>query len=86
MDVCYQSCSDSWLAGRPSAHLAWQKNFDVEHYTQAFSTGDFGSAMFIGTINLYHFIPHSVFLTLAEGHKVYGKQNLFISFSYPFLI
>ena len=38
--------------------------------------------MFIGTYGFYHFIPLSVTLTLAGGHKVSTKQNLLASFSY----
>ena len=35
----------------------------------------------IGTIDFYYVIPFSVALTLAEGHKVSGKQNLLASFT-----
>ena len=34
--------------------------------------------MFIGTIDLYHFIPLSLTLTLAGGHKVSAKQNIWL--------
>ena len=30
-------------------------------------------AMFVGTIDFYHFIPLSLTLTLAGGHKVSAK-------------
>ena len=35
----------------------------------------------IGTIDFYHFVPLSLTLTLAGGHKVSTKQNLLASFS-----
>ena len=38
-------------------------------------------AMYIGTIDFWHFIPLSVALILAWGHKVSIKQNLLTSFS-----
>ena len=38
-------------------------------------------AMHIGTIDFCHFIPLSLTLTLAGGHKVGAKQNLLASFS-----
>ena len=38
-------------------------------------------AMLIGTIDLYHFIPFSVTLTLAGSHKVSTNRNPLPSFS-----
>ena len=35
----------------------------------------------LGTVDFYLFIPLSVTLTLAEGHKVSTKQNLLALFS-----
>ena len=32
--------------------------------------------MLIGAIDFYHFLPISVTLTLAGGHKISTKQNL----------
>ena len=37
--------------------------------------------MLIGTIDFFHFIPVSLTLALARGHKVSAKQNLSDSFS-----
>ena len=49
------------------------KNFNVEHYVSTFLLNFFLSAMLI---DLSHFfVPLSQALTLAEGHKVSGKQN-----------
>ena len=57
------------------ANLAWQ-NFNIGHYTQTLQPFFFIPTMHIGTIDFYHFIPLSVALTLAGGHKVSAKQNL----------
>ena len=36
--------------------------------------------MLLGTIDFYHFVPLSMTLTFAEGHKVSANQNLMASF------
>ena len=35
----------------------------------------------IGTVDLYHFIPHSLMLTLPGGHKVSTEQSILCLFS-----
>ena len=40
----------------------------------------FISAMFIGTIDVCHFIPVSMTLTLGWGFKVSRMENLLVSF------
>ena len=77
MDLCI---SLVWLA------ILCGKNFDVVHYGQTFLPIFFFfffclPAVLIGTINFYHFIPLSVTLTLAGGHKVSNKQNLLVAIS-----
>ena len=47
---------------------------------QTFRQNLFTCAMLIGTIDIHHFMPLPVTLTLAEGGKVIGKQNLLPSF------
>ena len=37
--------------------------------------------MLIGTMNFYNYIPLSLTLTLAGGHKVSAKQILLATFS-----
>ena len=60
---------------RPAGHLVWQK-FSDGHYTQTvqpiffFFFFFFLPAILAGTIDFYHFIPHSLTLTLTGGHKV----------------
>ena len=68
MDLCRQSCSPVRLAGR----LAWQKLFNIGHYSQTFQLVCFLlffffniSTMLKGTIDFYHFRPHSVTFTLS---------------------
>ena len=55
---------------------------------QTFQTNIFISVMLIGTIDFHHFIPHSVVLTLALGHKVKVSvmKNQLASFSHTFFI
>ena len=57
------------------------KNFNVGYCKQTFRPNTFILAMLIGTIEFCHFIPLSVTLTLAGGHKVSTEQNLLASFS-----
>ena len=56
------------------------KNLSVEHYIQTFQPNVFLPAMLIGTIDFYHFIPHSVTLTLTGGHKVSTKLSCWLHF------
>ena len=53
------------------------KNFNFEHSTQTFQPNVFIPAVHMGTIYRSHFVSLSVTLTLAVGHKVSAKQNLF---------
>ena len=72
MDLCNQS-SASW----PSLVMkTWTLTLYVNFPVKFF----FIFAMLTGTIDLYHFIPLSVTLTLALGHKVCAKQSLVASF------
>ena len=60
---------------RMSVHLSCMaKAVNVRHYTQTFQPKFFIPVMPIGTLDLCHFIPLSVILTLAVGHKV---QHIF---------
>ena len=43
------------------------KNFEMEHYVQTFHPISLVSVILAGTIDLYHDMPLSVALTLAEG-------------------
>ena len=43
---------------------------------QSFQPNSFITAMFISTIDFCHFVPLSVALILASGHKLSRKQNL----------
>ena len=54
---------------------------NIGHYGQTCQPNSFIPAMFVGTIDSCHFISLSMTLTLAGGHKVSTKQNLFASFS-----
>ena len=58
------------------------KNFIIWPYTQIFQRNSFTPAMYIDTINSCHFLPVLVILTLAGGHKVNGRWNLWASFSF----
>ena len=88
MGLCNQLCLADWPAVvppsvHPAVYLAWQRlscltliaNFAARfiHTCHAYT---------IGTIDLQHFIPLSVILTLPGCHKVSAKQNLLASFSH----
>ena len=53
------------------------KNFNNGRYMQTFQPDNFIPAIVKGTIDCYQFIPLSVTYTLAGGHKVSTKQNIF---------
>ena len=63
-------CNESWLSVRPAALPAWQKDFNVGHYTQTVQLKIFIPVMPIDTIDFYHFVPLSLPLTLPWGHRV----------------
>ena len=67
----------SWPAGQPAVMLS--KNSNVKQYTQTVSTNVFTTALFIGTIDIYHFILLLLTLTLPGGHKVSTNQNILAS-------
>ena len=71
-------CPAGWPAGHPS--IVCCKNFYVGHCTQTFQPNCFISAMLLGIVHFYHFLPLSLTLTLPGGHKVSTKQNLLASF------
>ena len=54
--------------------------FNVGFYGHTFEPDYFIPALPIGFIDLYHFIPPPVILTLAQGHKVKGKQTCWHQF------
>ena len=56
----------------------------VSDITRSFRPNVFIPSTLIGIIDIYHFIPHSLTLTLAEGHNVSSKQNLQALFSRKF--
>ena len=78
IDLCLQLCS---LGGRLSVvpSILHDKNLNVEHYVQTFQSNSFISAIALGTIYLYHFIPPSVALTVVDGHKASFSRILFNS-------
>ena len=49
---------------------------NIGHYLEIFQQNFVILAIIIGIIDFYHFIPLSVTLVLAEGHKVGTKQDL----------
>ena len=73
MDLCNELC----LSGRLAVLCG--KNFNFGLYMQIVQINLFISAMLIGAIYFYYFIPLS--LTLPRGHKVSAKLNLLASFS-----
>ena len=78
MDVCIEWCLSSCLAGWPI--ILCDRNFIVGHYSQTFQPNLFILCVLLGSIDFYHFIPHSLTLTMAWSHKVSAKQNLLASF------
>ena len=52
----------------------------VGNYVQIFQPSVFITAMHIGAIGFYHFVPLSVTLTLSRGHNVSAKEDLLVSF------
>ena len=62
------------------------KNFNVGHYRQTVPVNFLRSAMLIGTIDFYCFVPLSQALTLPAGHKVSPMQILLASFSQTLFI
>ena len=83
--ICVMSCLclagwlTGWPVGQPTSLCG--KNLNVGHYTQTVQPDLFMPAMFIGTIDFYHFIPLSLTLNLPWNHKVSMKQNLLASVS-----
>ena len=74
MCLCNKSCMSVWPAGQSSVRLAWPKR--LKRWTVLlFQPNDFQPAMIIGTIDLYYFIPLSLTLTLARGHKISAKHK-----------
>ena len=67
-----------WASSRPLS--VRQACVDI---TRTFQSNSFVPAVFIDTIDLYHFIP--VWEALSEGHRVSEKQNLLASFYRTFL-
>ena len=67
---------------RLAGHSCMVKIFSVGHFTNQFFLI---SAMPLGTIDFFHFIPLSLTLTLPGGHKVSTKQNLLLRFHTCFL-
>ena len=55
---------------------------NIGHFTQTLQPIFFYTAMLKFTVNFYHFIPLSLTLASAEGHKVNTKQNLLASSSH----
>ena len=51
------------------------KNFNIAYYGSTFLLTFFILALLICTIDLRHFIPFTVILTLAEGHKLNRKHT-----------
>ena len=68
--------SHVWLA------ILGCKNFYIGLNMQSFQSNFVIHIMLIGTIDFCHFIPFSMSLTRAQGHKVSPKQNLLASFSH----
>ena len=84
--MCFVDPSITWIdvmnCVSLAGCLAWQ-NFKVGCYMHIL-TNFFIPAMFIGIIDFYNFIPLSLTLTMAGGHKVSTKQNLSARFSCTF--
>ena len=78
MDLCNESRSSGWL----SSWLAvfYGKNFNTGRYMQTVQPNFLIPAMLVGSVDFYHFIPLSVTMTSAGGHKVSTKQDLLASF------
>ena len=73
----------SWLVGWLSCLS--RKDFNVRrHEVQTFQLNSFIPAMLLDTIYLHNFIPLSVALTFAEGHKV--SRTCWLHFLTHFLI
>ena len=64
--------------GRPSSCMA--KTLTLDIMRTLFIQFRFMPAMLIGTIDVYHFIPLSLTLTLPGGQKVNAKQNCWLHF------
>ena len=60
------------------------QTFNVGRYAQLFQPNPCIQAMRVGTITFYNFVPLSMTLTLAEGHKLSAKQNVLVIFSDTF--
>ena len=71
MYLCYELC----LAVRP--YILRGKNFNVRHYTQAVLPN---IAILKGTIDIYHFVPLSLNLTLPGSHKVTARKTYWLHF------
>ena len=56
------------------------ENVNVGHYTQTVEPNFIIPAMFIGTIDFYHFIPFSLTLTLSGYDRVCAKKTPAIGF------
>ena len=79
MDLCIQSCSSVCL---------WScitKTLSLDAWLQFFSQS-FMPDMLIYTRLMSTILPIQVALTLAEGHKMSKKQNLFVSDSLFFVV
>ena len=70
-------CNESCLTNQ----LSYMQNSNIRHYTQTFLPFVFTRAMFVGTIDSYHFIQLPIKLTLTGDHKVSAKQNSWASYS-----
>ena len=60
-------------------HPACRPSHLLRAISLTFQTDFLIAAVLTDTIDLYHYIPLSFALTLAGGHKVNGRQNLFSS-------
>ena len=49
---------------------AKKKQQNVRNFTKVFQSDPFITTVLIDTIDLHHFLPFSVTVTLVEGHKV----------------
>ena len=74
----YELCSSVHLPSQPV--VLHGKNLSYEHYMQTVQANFFIPAMLTGTIDICHFIPLSLTLTLVGGHKINKKQILRLHF------
>ena len=74
-------CSSIWVMSWPSC-VAKALTLDITY--KLFNQFLFIPAMLIDTIDFYHFILLPLTLTLAGGHKISAKQNLWAWFSCTF--